>query len=519
MESLNIKNIFLRCENCFMLKQITIEPNYPQSTICTECACGLSRHPLITFLSDIEKEESFKIKCSFCGREPKNPTYCTGCRRTYCSICKEVHDYALQINNPHKMIDSYKFDFYCSTHQEELINAYCKTCSLNICQHCINEKIHKGHRFIKYSKLVLKEKDEENLKQNLKKNEDKIEGNIKKCNEILKQQNKEEKQNELKEVCNSTTKDNKSILQLINYFYKLYKEIKHKNYSVIFNLTENIKFNPQPIPPEGGASIEQKTTDFLEYLKRDFVLFKRFNAPKISSNASGNIQMNPPNKKLDKHEDKEDENKEFKTDLNTTKKEEKNDKPQEAGTEKEKIDNEKIEGHFNINKENIIIENPQNIEDNNNKNMNANIANVNEILNNKEFTFDKNEIEKNNLEAESINKNGDLDRNNNENINNNLMLNEKKDEENINNEVQKDEIKIGLNIGIKKDELKIELNNQEEKDKNINKEEIKIDEKENNEESKNIFNFEDNENVKSELNDNTREDNEKKEENKKKKNK
>ena len=150
MGSLTIKNKALRCEKCFMLKKITIEPNYPQSTVCFECNCGFTRQSLTTYASILENEELFKVKCSFCGREPKHPTYCTGCRRTYCTSCKQAHDTTIQTKTPHKLIDSYKYDFYCSSHLEVFVNAYCKTCSLNICQNCINEKLHKGHRFIKF---------------------------------------------------------------------------------------------------------------------------------------------------------------------------------------------------------------------------------------------------------------------------------------------------------------------------------------------------------------------------------
>ena len=287
MGSLAIKNKLLRCDKCFMLKLITIEPDYPQTTVCSECCCGLSRQPLALFSKDLTKEEIFKVKCSFCGKEPKHPSYCTGCRRTYCSTCKEAHDLKIQTKTPHKLIDSYKYDFYCSTHQEELVSAYCKSCSLNICQTCINEKLHKSHRFIKFAKIILSPNDEENLKNNLKKNYDKIEYNVNRCNEILRLQSDPAKVKEIREVCNTTVRDNKYILALIKYFYKLYTEARNKNYAVIFNVNENIKFNPTQIIERGSlASIEQNTSEFLEYLKRDFVLFKRFNAPKIRSNTT-----------------------------------------------------------------------------------------------------------------------------------------------------------------------------------------------------------------------------------------
>ena len=158
MGSLTIKNKALRCDICFMLKKFTIEPNYPQTSISSECICGVNSQTLFSFTSELKKEELYKAKCSFCGREPKHPTYCTGCRRTYCTTCKKSHNAKTQTKTPHELIDSYKYDFYCSVHQDTLVNSYCITCSLNICQNCINEKIHKTHRFVKYEKIDLTQK-------------------------------------------------------------------------------------------------------------------------------------------------------------------------------------------------------------------------------------------------------------------------------------------------------------------------------------------------------------------------
>ena len=329
MGSLTIKNKLLRCEKCFMLKLITIEPDYPQTTVCSECFCGLTRQSLLSFTKELTKEEQFKVKCSFCRKEPKHPSYCTGCRRTYCTTCKQAHDNKIQTKTPHKLIDSYKYDFYCSTHQEELVTAYCKSCSLNICQICINEKLHKSHRFTKFTKIILSPNDEEDLKNNLKVNSDKIDYIVSKCNEILRLQSNPEKVNEIKDVCNTTVRDNKSILALIKYFYKLYTEMKHKNYAIIFNVTENIKFNPNQMIDRGSlASIEQNTSEFIEYLKREFVLFKRFNAPKIRSNTTIVTQpKNLLNKKVSnpiKEEENIENNKKIKiNDSNNIKNDEK----------------------------------------------------------------------------------------------------------------------------------------------------------------------------------------------------
>ena len=106
---------------------------------------------------------------------------------------------------------------------------------------------------------------------------DEIEANIIRCNNILALNTNEEKIKEIKEVCNTTVRENKSIIALIKYFYKMYTDSKNKNYTIIFNDTDNIKFNIQQAPSDDVNSIEQRTTDFIEYLKREFVIFKRFN--------------------------------------------------------------------------------------------------------------------------------------------------------------------------------------------------------------------------------------------------
>ena len=112
------------------------------------------------------------------------------------------------------------------------------------------------------------------------------------------------KKKEIKEVCNTTVRENRSIIGLIKYFYKMYTESKNKDYTIIFNVIDNIKFNVQPAPSDDVSSIEQRTTDFIEYLKREFVIFKRFNTiTKPRSNTTmPSSQMNSMKKKINKEE-------------------------------------------------------------------------------------------------------------------------------------------------------------------------------------------------------------------------
>ena len=284
MGSLTIKQKVLRCEKCFQLKKFIIEPNYPNSTILSKCACGFYRQNILDFTKNIKEEEIYIIKCNFCKKEPKHPLYCNGCKRIYCNTCKIGHDTELKTKNEHILIDVYKYDFYCILHQDEFNSGYCLNCEMDICGLCITEKKHSGHICLTYNKLELNKIEEEIFLKNMKISEKKIvkKINISKC--LLKQINNKEKKKEFKTLVNSTLRDNKSILALVQYFYQIYSENKHKTYNIIYNFKENIKFNHQPLLfTENAPSFQQKYDDFVEYLKSDFVLFKRYVSTKINN--------------------------------------------------------------------------------------------------------------------------------------------------------------------------------------------------------------------------------------------
>ena len=303
MGSLTIKNKVLRCEKCFMLKKVTIEPNYPQTNVSCECCCGIKKDSIVNFLTELQKEEQFKVKCNFCGKEPKHPSYCTGCRRTYCSTCIKSHDTKIATRTPHYVIESYKYDFYCSKHQDELVSAYCMSCYLNICQKCIDEKLHHSHRFVKFSKYLLTREELGKLKITIIVNMDKIDANAKKVDNLIPLLTDQSKIKELKEVCQSSVRDNKAILMLVKFFYKMYKHAKHRNYSMIFNLFENMKFNPLLAPPESTNSIEKRRLDLLDFFKREFAIYRRFAASKRRSKTTVPNMRNVINENIPKDED------------------------------------------------------------------------------------------------------------------------------------------------------------------------------------------------------------------------
>ena len=65
MGSLTIKAKILRCEKCFMLKKFLIEPNFPESTIVSECSCGFSRIKIISFIEELKKKKYIQLNVIF----------------------------------------------------------------------------------------------------------------------------------------------------------------------------------------------------------------------------------------------------------------------------------------------------------------------------------------------------------------------------------------------------------------------------------------------------------------------
>ena len=273
-----IQNKLLRCEVCFMLRKIIIEPDYPQTTVSLECLCGEFREDLDVFVSELLQNANINFICGSCGKEdPKNSIYCDGCHKIYCESCSK-NDIATNKDSktPHHMINANDFDFHCILHHEEFLCGYCMNCSVNICKTCINEKIHKGHRFVKYNKIMPSSSQEMLLGEYFKLSESKIENNKEMFEMLISKQNNAELKKQLVDVYNATNEDNKYILQLVKYLLELYQNHEHKNYALIHNLTENMKFNPTQFNLNKNASIDQQTLDFLEYAKREFILFKRF---------------------------------------------------------------------------------------------------------------------------------------------------------------------------------------------------------------------------------------------------
>ena len=264
-----ITNKQLRCETCFMLRKIIIEPNYPETSVCLECICGEFREDLDVFISELLQDENIDLICVNCGKEDSNIIYCEGCHKIYCESCSK-NDLATNANSktPHYMINAKDYDFHCILHHEEFLCGYCLNCSMNICNTCINEKMHKGHRFVKYSKIMPSKKQEMDISEYFKLSENKMENNKKMFEILISKQNNYELKKQLVDVYNATSEDNKCILDLVKYLFELYQKYEHKNYSLIHNLIENMKFNPTQFNLNENSNTDQQTLDYLEFGKK-----------------------------------------------------------------------------------------------------------------------------------------------------------------------------------------------------------------------------------------------------------
>ena len=423
-----------------MLKKLLIEPNYPNSTVLSECNCGFSRTPILSFTNALKNPELFIIKCFFCKKEPKHPLYCIGCRRIYCNTCKLGHNTKIKTKAKHILIDAYKYDFYCAEHQDNLNTAYCLDCQIDICKICLEEKSHEKHIVLSYSKIELDKKQIERIKKNIDISKVKLTKKINMSKVLYGQIKDAEKKKLLKDVINPCYKNNKAILSLVYYFYLMYTEMKEKNYIIIHNLTENIKFNHQPFLLVQTTSLDEKLNDFIDFLKNDFVLFKRYVSTRLKKNNI--IQVNK--KQDENNNDKENikENNDNNNEINLIEEEKKedennNDKNIIINKDEDKIEEEnheiKIENDSNNEEININIEN--NIYDDSNKNINeSNKEENNNGHNDNVIIKDDNEINNDDIKKDSS-ENNDNDNNNNifndilndnNNINNESINNEKK---------------------------------------------------------------------------------------------
>ena len=272
MGNFNINSKTIRCEKCYSIRRITIEPKYPFPELQLECRCGGSRINIHHFLSELGKGDIYRIKCHKCFREQKTNMYCNDCKCIYCSNCLKDHNIQY-VNYHHKLITPQKFDFYCIEHQNELYSSYCFNCEKNICNVCIKENKHLSHRVASYKSLCLSKNGKERFNEGLKLIELKLEYNTKVCNLILKKTKSEKTRNKINASLENNLRENKAIIQMLKYLIYIFDNVKNKNYNIIYNFVENLHFNVIRLKFNKNTSLEEDTKSLIDYLNSDLILY------------------------------------------------------------------------------------------------------------------------------------------------------------------------------------------------------------------------------------------------------
>ena len=286
MGALEIRNKKLRCINCLDIRRLLIVPGYPDPKIEIMCHCNRSVEPLLEYCSELKKVTDFKLVCAKCGKEEiKHPRFCYECLAVYCSKCCNSHlprktgdeeSFKRSSLTGHKTIHVEKMDFYCINHQTEEFKAYCQQCLMNICPICLRDKTHEFHKVDYFEVIKIDKKAKEVIKKNMKKAEKKIEQNNKLIKAFIKKNKKNSNIKEVDEEFKVISQENDYILELLKYSYDIYDHTKTKNYSIIYNLTKNSKFNLKTLKLDKTHNTEEKITDILKYFKKDvFILCRR----------------------------------------------------------------------------------------------------------------------------------------------------------------------------------------------------------------------------------------------------
>ena len=268
MGNYNLKSNILRCQNCYSIRKMTIEPSSSNIFVSSECKCDISRNTLKNFLLELNEGPQYKITCKVCKNEDKNASYCQDCNHIYCSSCIDDH-------KKHNYISVSKVDFYCVYHQKELFTSYCKDCSINLCKKCVEGKKHINHSCCEFSKLIMSKNERTFLKEKFRRAQNKLEYNTQFVNAFVKKLKNNEEKNTIIEAEKNNLAQNKDILDLINFFIYFYDKSKYKNYSIIYNFVENVNLNVNKFKfSENNVSPEEAYQQILKYLKEDFIIIR-----------------------------------------------------------------------------------------------------------------------------------------------------------------------------------------------------------------------------------------------------
>ena len=159
------QNIY-RCPKCPFIPLINV--NDKENKVIIDCIKGHHTEMLFSeYISSNFQKNINKYKCTNCDLEnnlKKLVKICYECQKIYCNDCSFIHN---KKYSNHHIFSIDRIDYICPLHKSKYTQ-YCFECKKNLCEECLKDKSQK-HKIINYKKLELKNNDLNGLKNNLEK--------------------------------------------------------------------------------------------------------------------------------------------------------------------------------------------------------------------------------------------------------------------------------------------------------------------------------------------------------------
>lgn len=245
-----MKNKMLRCKQCFTLPTFSMNN---ENIINISYKCNKIHSVENTSEDDIIKYEFKCISCKELILECNKNYLCSNCKNIICPLCSQEHfEKCITIF----FIPINEIDTICCEHKENF-ELYCCLCDINLCKRCSKEHYH----YVEKEKDINIEKEQINKFNDIVKNNDKTNTNIKSAINNILQENKYQNNPQfiyfIRKVLGYETKTNCKLFneffdeEFKKYYANMINQIKLGNYYFLNKLInfldyyENKKINGQ----------------------------------------------------------------------------------------------------------------------------------------------------------------------------------------------------------------------------------------------------------------------------------
>ena len=290
------KEIVPICPKCNHIPFISISTTIPD-TFNIKCPCSydkeISSEKYIKYINEQHSNEKCQYKKEHCNLNGNR--FCYQCNKWLCSDCVKSH---MKSNKFHLLsINKFELDTKCVNHIEKDTAMYCFSCHVYYCDSCA--LAHKAHQCVN-----VKEEYKDYLNENQMKLYAK---SITKAERYINTYNKKLKDDVIKllhelidkiEISYKKNYDiNRNVILLSKYFLNLQNETKCVNFSVLYNIINNVNFKFEKVKDFSYEETSSKNiNNLLSHYDKVF-LYDKVDNPFESTNCIS-IQNEPKEIKI-----------------------------------------------------------------------------------------------------------------------------------------------------------------------------------------------------------------------------